>query len=260
MEGRVHEFQPGTGHKHTFEVGQFVGTVVPRADGDLMLAVQNGFASLDLATGRLEIVHDPEADLPGNRFNDGKCDPAGRFWAGTMAMEGNNAGRGSLYVLEAGGKARKALAGVSISNGIVWSLDNTTMYYIDTPTQRVDAFDYDLDSGAIGNRRTAITIPVADGAPDGMTIDAEGMLWVAHWGGWRVTRWDPQTGAQLQTLKLPVSQVTSCAFGGPDLDELYITSARIGLDKTELARQPLAGALFRARLGVTGILAHTFAG
>ncbi len=258
LAGQVHVFKPSTGVDRAVEAGQPVGTVVPRRSGGVMVAVQHGFGSLDLETGELHIVNDPEADRPGNRFNDGKCDPAGRFWAGTMQEGAPN--QGSLYVLEAEGRVWRALSEVTTSNGIAWSHDHQTMYYIDTPTREVAAFDYDLETGAIGNRRVAVTIPADDGAPDGMTIDAEGMLWVAHWNGGRVTRWDPARGWLLQTIRLPVSRVTSCAFGGPGLDELYITSARTGLDKATLARQPLAGGLFRARPGVAGVPAFEYAG
>ncbi len=150
--------------------------------------------------------------------------------------------------------------GVSVSNGIVWSLDRRTMYYIDTPTGRVDRFDYDLETGEIGNRSAAVRIPPEMGRPDGMTIDSEGMLWVCLWQGGKVSRWDPVEGRLLQTVDLPASNVTSCAFGGANLDQLYITTARIGLDAEHLAKQPLAGGLFQADVGVTGLPAFEFAG
>jgi len=260
LEGQAHEFNPATGADRFVEVGQPVGTVVARRGGGLMAAVQGGFARLDLETGELSIVNDPEAGLPDNRFNDGKCDPAGRFWAGTMSMGEDPAGKGSLYVLEADGRAWRALAGVTVSNGIAWSHDHQTMYYIDTARPEVSAFDYDEATGAIANRRTVVTLPPGDGGPDGMTIDAEGRLWVAHWDGGKVTRWDPTSGRLLATLPLPVSRVTSCAFGGTGLDELYITSARTGLSEEEIARQPMAGGLFRARPGLKGVPAYEYAG
>ncbi len=264
MESKVFIYDPASASNRVIDVGQYVGTVVPSTSGALYLALHHGFAKLDLDTEELTMIADPEEDLPDNRFNDGKCDPAGRFWAGTMSVEASGS-VGSLYMLDTDGSVRKMAEEISISNGLVWSLDNTTMYFIDTPTRRVDAFDYELATGNISNRRPAITFPAnteADqfGAPDGMTGDAEGMLWVAHWGGSRVTRWNPESGELLNTIQLPVSQVTACAFGGPNLDELYITCARTGLSDEELTTQPLAGSLFKAKPGVKGLAPNRYKG
>jgi sugar lactone lactonase YvrE len=257
--GHLHVFNPADGNDGVFEVGQMVGTVVPRARGGVMLALEHGFAAFDLTTGRLTPWHDPEEHLPRNRFNDGKCDPAGRFWAGTISLD-REPGVASLYCLEPDGQVRRVLQGVTNSNGIAWSLDGATLYYIDTPTQQVTAFDYELASGRIENPRTAISVAPDLGKPDGMTIDAEGMLWIAHWDGGCVGRWDPGTGRLLQTLAVPARRVTSCAFGGPSLEDLYITTARVGLTEAELALTPHAGGLFRARPGVRGVPAFEFAG
>jgi len=189
---RVYVFDPQTGAQQSFDVGQYVGAVVPRATGGLLLAVQHGFAILDPASGHSQPIAEiaAEADEADLRFNDGKCDPAGRFWAGSYSMAGRQRA-GSLYCLDANGDVRRAIADVTVSNGLAWSRDHTTMYYIDTPTQAVAAFDYDVATGAIANRRVVISIPAGCGWPDGMTIDAEGMLWVAHWGGSCVTRMGP---------------------------------------------------------------------
>ena len=149
---------------------------------------------------------------------------------------------------------------ITVSNGLAWSADRGTMYYIDTPTRCVFAFDFDLDTGVIANRRVAIRVPDDHGSPDGMSIDSEGMLWVAEWGGWRITRWNPDTAENLGQVDLPCARVTSCAFGGPDFDHLFITSARIGPDEETLKEQPLAGGLFLAMPGVTGPKADFFAG
>jgi sugar lactone lactonase YvrE len=257
--GRLHVFDPRDGSDRVFELGQMVGTVVPRARGGLMLALEHGFAEFDPHAGRLTPWSDPEQDRPRNRFNDGKCDPAGRFWAGTISLD-REPGVASLYCLEPDGRVRRVLQGVTNSNGIAWSLDHTIMYYIDTPTRHVTAFDYDPASGQIANPRTVITMSEDGGKPDGMTIDAEGMLWIALWEGGCVGRWDPRSGERLQTIAIPALRVTSCAFGGPQLDELYITTARIRLSEVELAAQPHAGGLFRARPGVTGVAAFEFAG
>jgi sugar lactone lactonase YvrE len=259
MNSQVHVYDPTAQYNRMIQLDQMVGTVVPRKSGGLMVAVHHGFASLDLETEQMDIVADPERDLPENRFNDGKCDPAGRFWAGTLSLEGKQ-GACNLWRLDADLSTHKMLEGVSVSNGIVWTADRTTMYYVDTPTRRVDRFDYDHDTGEIANRRVAVRIPEGMGFPDGMTIDSEGMLWVCLWQGGKVSRWDPETGELLQTVDLPASNVTSCAFGGGSLDQLYITTARINVSDEQLQEQPLAGGLFRAEVGVSGVPAFEFAG
>ena len=259
LASEVHVFDPATNEDRAIDVGQFVGTVVPRKSGGVIVALHHGIASLDLDTGDLKVLADPEADQPGNRFNDGKCDPAGRFWAGTMSLTYVE-GAGSLYMMDADLSVRPMLGNVTISNGIVWSPDRSTMYYIDTPTCEVSAFDYAVETGAISNRRTAVRIPKDLGGPDGMTIDAEGKLWVAVWGSGAVSRWDPESGEMLGAVSLPVTAVSACAFGGPNLDELYVTTAREGMDEQALAEQPHAGGVFRVKPGVCGVEAFEFAG
>lgn len=255
----VHVFDPASGKNTSHPVGQKVGTVVCRRSGGLMLAVHHGFARFGLDSRSLEIVADPESATPTNRFNDGKCDPAGRFWAGTMDLDGKK-GAGALYRMDADGKVHRMLGGVSCSNGIVWSRDARTMYYIDTPTREVSAFDYDRATGSISNRRAAVRVPESLGLPDGMCIDAEDNLWVAMWGGSSVTRWDPATGTLVASYPLPASQVTSCAFGGEKLDELYVTTARVSLSAEALRKEPHAGGLFRLRPGARGVPAVEYAG
>jgi sugar lactone lactonase YvrE len=250
--GHVHSYHPETGARRTYTVGQMVGTVVPRAAGGLLLAVEQGLAGLDLATGVMTPLWQHTPSQPGIRFNDGKCDPIGRFWAGTMALDARP-GAGSLYRFDPDGSVHTMVRDVTVSNGLTWSLDNRTFYYIDTPTQAVAAFEYNRDTGAIANRREVIQIDPATGAPDGMTIDTEGMLWIAHWDGSRVTRWNPADGSLLQTIRLPVARVTSCWFGGPNLNELYITTASIGLSVEERAAQPHAGGLFRYQSATQGL-------
>ncbi len=261
IRGEVHVYNPAAGTDRCVHIGQQVGTVVPRASGGLMLAVEQGFASLDLDTEQLTLLADPEAHLPGNRFNDGKCDPAGRFWAGTMGRgDPTPPHAGSLYCLDAGGQVTRHLEGVTCSNGLVWSRDLTTMYYIDSGAQTVDAVDYDHATGAIANRRSVVTLPVDYGIPDGMTIDADGNLWVAGWGHHRLSQWNPADGRLLRTIEFPASAVTACAFGGPNLDALYVTTARTGLSPEALAQQPHAGGLFVVYPGVKGVPAYEFAG
>jgi sugar lactone lactonase YvrE len=253
----VHRFDPASGDDERFEVGQPVGAAVPTSDGRLALAVGDGFAFLHPATGAIERIADVEVDLADTMMNDGKCDPAGRLWAGTKDANGSRP-IGSLYRLGADAKPARMLTGLTVSNGLGWSPDRTTMYFIDSPTQRIDVFDFDLDGGEIANRRTLVEIPRAWGLPDGMTVDEEGFLWVAFWGGSAVRRFDP-VGAVVSTVEFPVGQVTSCAFGGEELSDLYVTTAREGLSEAQLAQQALAGALFRLRPGVRGQHSHTFA-
>jgi sugar lactone lactonase YvrE len=260
LSGHLHAHDPNQQANHVFDVGQMVGTVVVRRRGGLMLAVENGFAAYDPDRGHLDLIADPEANKLHNRFNDGKCDPAGRFWAGTIRRDDANDPDAALYRLDRDLTVHKMVDGVTNSNGIVWTADHQTMYYIDTPTRQVSAFDFDPQRGAIANRRPAVEIPEDLGWPDGMAIDAEDKLWIAQWGGACVARFDPASGALLGKVEVPAKQVTSCAFGGPDLDELYITTARKGLDEPALAQQPLAGGLFKARPGVVGVESFEFAG
>jgi sugar lactone lactonase YvrE len=258
---KIHAYDPRSGKDQAVQLDQMVGTAVPRqsAGGGVIAALERGLHLLDLETAKLSLLDDPERGMENNRFNDGKCDAAGRFWAGTMNR--NEEGpTGSLYCLEHGRPARKALGGLTISNGLGWSPDGRTMYHIDTPTRQVVAYDFDAVRGEISRGRTVVTIPAEDGYPDGMTVDAEGMLWIAHWGGGQVSRWNPQLGKRLTVIKIPAECVSACTFGGPELDELYITTARIGQTEENLAKQPHAGGLFRVKPGVTGLPAHFYAG
>jgi len=251
MGKRVHFYDPAGGTHRSVTLDQRVGAAVPRAQGGLVLALENGFHTLDVESQRLTKLVDPERGMPGNRFNDGKCDGAGRFWAGTMNMEENQP-TGSLYCLEPDGTLRAAVDGITTSNGLGWSLDGGTMYHIDSPTRRVTAYDYDLETGGMARPRTVVEIPQGEGLPDGMTVDEEGMLWIAQWDGWQVSRWDPATGAKIDSIPVPAARATSCTFGGADYDELYITTARIGQSDQQLEEQPHAGGLFRIKPGVKG--------
>jgi sugar lactone lactonase YvrE len=211
-----------------------------------------------LDSQELTKLTEPEQHLPRNRFNDGKCDPAGRFWAGTMEFNGA-ADRGALYCLDVDHSVTQKVAPVTISNGLVWTADSKIMYYIDTAANTVRAFDYAVDTGAISGERVVVTNEGAGGF-DGMSIDEDGMLWVAVFGGWGVRRYDPGTGKLLRDLRLPMSNVTSCAFGGDQLDELYVTSAVHGMDESARREQPLAGSLVKIDPGVRGVPAYSYAG
>ena len=258
LPGLVHRFDPATGGGDVFGVGKPVGSAGLRHGGGLVLAVEDGFALLDPGWQRLDQVVYVEHPGPRARFNEGKCDPAGRFLAGTMAYD-LTPGAGSVYRLGADLAITKLFGGVTISNGLAWTADGATLYYIDSPTQSVDAFDYDTETGRLGNRRRVVDIPAAAGLPDGMTIDTDGCLWVALYGGSAVHRYTPD-GRLDTVLSFPASNITCPVFGGPGLDMLYVTSARDGLDERQLAAQPHAGALFAADAGARGLPAHRFAG
>lgn len=239
--------------------GQKIGTVVPTESGVVLVALQNGIYQFDPETGSKKLIVNPEEGVEGNRFNDGKCDPAGRFWAGTMNMNGKREA-GTLYRLNPDSTIHAMIENVSISNGIVWSADATKMYYIDTPTQKVMAWDYDNATGEISNPQTAVEVPSEMGSPDGMTIDAEGNVWVALWGGSAIGCWNPETGELLRTFEVPAKNVTSCAFGDEDLGTLYITTARQSTTNEELEKYPHAGGVFKTRPGVKGVEAFFFKG
>ncbi len=259
LSHKVHSFVVSSREHKTFNIGMEVTALAPRQTGGLILAVEKGFATLCFESGKTTTLCTFEADKPNNRFNDGKCDPTGRFWAGTMDRSERHP-NGALYRMDKNQQVTSVLSGVTISNGLAWNPAANVMYYIDTPTRCVDALDYDNATGEIGNRRSVIRFPPDAGNPDGMAIDQDGMLWVAEWGGWRVGRWDPVTGKLIESVQLPVARVTACAFGGPMLDELYITTARVGLSETELLKQPLAGHLFVVTTKVRGIASHEYAG
>lgn len=220
-----------------------IGAVALCTNGRVLAALQSGIKLVDRYSGSSSVVCHPGIGNTENRYNDGKCDPSGRFWIGTTSLDGQPMA-GSLYCVLGDGLYKEKILNVSISNGMAWSPCNTLFYYIDTPTFQVQVFDFDMETGDIANRRIAFNIPETEGYPDGMTADSEGMLWIAHWDGWQVARWNPVTGEKLAYFKLPVSRVSSCTFGGGGLTDLYISSARVGLTADELEKQPLAGSLF----------------
>ncbi len=247
LGGLVHRFDPGTGADRTFDAGSYVGAVVPRTAGGYALAVAAGFAlaSDDGAVTDLAPVGHGE-DV---RMNDGACDRAGRFWAGSMRID-EAAGGGCLYRLDADGTVTTIFRDVSISNGIAWSPDDTLLYYVDTPSAAVDVFEYDAGTGAVTDRRRLFAV-APPGLPDGMVADAEGCLWVALWGGAAVRRYAPD-GTVVEVVEVPAANTTKAAFGGPDLTDLYITTAA--------GDEPHGGGLFVARPGVRGLPAHAYAG
>jgi len=256
--GRVHRFDPAQQQVRSYDVSHMVGAVVLTDGDDLMLAVQDGFARLDTRTGAVRSIAQLDDAHPDLRFNDGKCDPSGRMWAGTMALDERQAA-GALYRLDPDGRIHRMLGDVTISNGLDWSDAGDTMYFIDSPTRAIDVFDFDLTGGNISNRRTFVRIPRGEGVPDGMTLDAEGYIWVALWGGGAVHRYAPD-GRCDAVVRVPTRYPSSCAFGGPDLGDLYITTAHVKLTPQERAEQPHAGGVFLVRPGAKGRPANRFRG
>lgn len=257
---KIHETSLDSRSTLSRPVPQFIGALAPTRRGDLIVALQDGIHRYDLASFATTPFACPaEHTATGIRFNDAKCDPRGRLWAGTMALD-ESPKQGALYRFEADGQSRQMRTEVTVSNGLAWSRDHRTLYYIDSPTRTVQAFDYDLETGDLSRPRVAIdTSPVA-GFPDGCTIDVEGHLWIAHWDGWCVSRWDPVHARLIETVPLPVARVTTCTFGGPKLDTLFITSAACKLSPAELKAQPEAGFVFAAQVGTSGFQTDIFAG
>ena len=235
----------------TITLDRHLGAVAPVAGGGYVLAAGQGFLFLDDA-GEIRELAQPEAGRTDVRMNDGACDAQGRFWAGTMAYD-ESSGAGTLYRLELDGSCTTVLTGLTISNGIGWSPDGTTMYLNDSGTACIYAFRFDGGTGAISERRTLVQVSEAGVAPDGLTVDEEGGIWVALWLGGAVNRYGPD-GSLQASIELPVERPTSCAFGGPDRSTLFVTTARVDLDEAALARQPEAGRVFAIDgLGVRGL-------
>ena len=256
--GSIHRWRPGAAAPSSFVVGQPVGAIALRRSGGLIAAVRDGFAIVDEASGRLDLCGPLEVDRAHNRMNDGRCDSAGRFWAGTMA-EDMSPGAGSLYRLDPDLTISTILPGVSVSNGIGWSPDDRTMYYVDSLEQSIDAFDFDAGLGLISNRRRLADIEVEAGMPDGIEVDTAGYVWVAVWGGGAIRRYSP-AGELEEVVRLPATRVTSCTLGGPELRDLYVTTASRGLTADEQREQPHAGAIFRVAVDVPGRPAARFGG
>jgi sugar lactone lactonase YvrE len=254
----VHQYSLASNSDQMIPIGQLIGAAALRTSGGLVLALKDGFGLLPAGSDRVEMIAATEADKPNNRMNDGKVDSSGRFWAGTMSLA-LDAGAGTLYRLDADHQVIAVLRDLRLSNGLGWSPDDRNMYFIDSLTQGIDVFSYDPSTGTIRNRRRLVEIPQELGMPDGMSVDADGCIWVGLWGGWAVHRYTPE-GRLDRVVRLPVSQVTSCAFGGSDLGDLYITSAAHQLPAEQLAIEPLAGGLFCCRPGPVGFQPHRFGG
>jgi len=259
IKGRaVHQFDPATGRDRHWPAPEPVGSLARREAGGLVVALASGIHFMDLDSGTFLPVATPERDRAENRLNDGKPDRRGRFWVGSM-HDPETKPSGALYRLDHDGSCHRMIDGVVISNTLCWSPDGRTMYHADTPRRTVWAWDSDPERGEIANRRVFVTLSGDEGNPDGATVDAEGFVWLAHWDGWQLTRHDP-AGRTERVVRLPVQRPTCPAFGGPDLDVLYVTSASIGLPPEALAAQPCAGGLLALDPGVQGVPEARFLG
>ncbi len=258
--GRLHRGRPepgGVRHLGTLELGVALGAVSPARNGGWIAAAGPGFARL-ATDGRLTWLAKPEAGHPERRMNDGACDPQGRFWGGSMAYA-ETPGVGTLYRLDHDGSAHPIVTGTTISNGLGWSRDGTSMWYVDSGPGTVDVFGFDAQAGTVSDRRTVVRLEADEGVPDGLAVDAEDHVWVAVWDGGQVRRYTPD-GQLVARVHLPVSRPTSCCFGGSELDTLFVSTARTGLTGDQLRSEPDAGRLFAAQVGVRGVAQPSFAG
>jgi sugar lactone lactonase YvrE len=251
LRSRVHTYDPATGRRTVRTTEQHVGAVKPRAGGGLVLNLRDGVGLTDEAGGFRWLHHEP---VPGRRGNDAAVAPDGSLWAGTMRYDEARGG-GTLSRVAGDGTAETVLDDVTVSNGTGWSPDGRLMYYVDTPTRRIDVFDYDAASGRVSGRRPLATVEEGAGFPDGLTVDADGCVWVALWDGAAVRRYTP-SGALDRVVPLPVPRVTACAFGGAGLTDLYVTTARVGLTPAP----PPAGSLLVLPDAGKGLPQPPFAG
>lgn len=237
------------------QLDEFIGFLAPCKNGNLIVGKRASFIDFDIASSQQTVLAALNESAT-NRINDGKCDPAGRLLAGTMDMNEKDPA-GSFYSFD-GKQAKVLFRGVTISNGLAWSVDHKTFYYIDTPTREIKAFDYDVTTGELANPRVAIYIPDSIGWPDGMTSDMDGNLWIAMWGGAQVTKWNPNSGKLLEQISIPALHSSACVFGGKDRNELYVTSARKGMSDADLKKYPLSGGLFKVVTNVEGMPTFEF--
>lgn len=254
--GKLHSINSEGKEQKSYLLGRRVGAAAPIEGERFIVAVEDGIGIFDGALGKVEILASPEEDFPGNRFNDGKCDPMGRFVAGTLNMQGK-AQVCALYSFEFPAGFKKLIAPVSLSNGLAWNADGSVLYFVDSSTREIAAFDYDCGTGQAGARAVITKVPPELGIPDGMTIDVEGNLWVAHWDGGAVRCWSAKTGECLAEIVMPCLRPTSCCFGGPNFQKLFITTAQDEQSKENVS-QRWDGNLFVCEPGVGGLPVKTF--
>lgn len=253
--GRLFKFDFQEGKVNTWDFNGRLPMVLKGQKGQLILAKDNSLMRFDEKSGKVQDLLSVDDDNPEIRFNDGKCDAHGRLWAGTMSTKITH-GVGSLYKIDSNLKPKKMIEGVTISNGMAWNQDQKTFYYIDSPSQQILVYDFDLEKGEISIGSVAVKISKDLGTPDGMCIDKEGMLWVAHYGGGGIFRWNPNNGKLLQKVIVPAPHVTSCCFGGEKLSTLYITTAKENLSADQLKAFPLSGDVFCVETDTEGFLAN----
>jgi sugar lactone lactonase YvrE len=241
QEKKLQRWSPKSNGYEMWHMPSEIGSFALSESGICVIALRNGFVLFDLDKKSVNMICEIESDMPFTRFNDGKCDRHGRFWAGTMDEEIPNR-RASLYCLDNDKTCMKVRGNVGISNGLGWSPDNQVFYYTDSSTYSIFAYDFNAENGQISNGRMFIETP-KNYVPDGLTVDADGFVWSAMWDGWKIVRFAPNGRIDLE-IPLPVQRPTSCTFGGEDLSQLFITSARIGLSEKELSKQPEAGNVF----------------
>jgi sugar lactone lactonase YvrE len=247
---------PSTGKIERHDVGRFAISIAFCDDGELLIATDSELAYWSPGSNTAEHIATGPFDSSAVRFNDGKVDPAGRYFVGTMHRVENKP-LGGLYRLTAHGDFSQVEWNIITSNGLGWSPDGLKFYYTDSIRKAIYCYDYDQGSGIIANRAILVDSQDADGVPDGLTVDAEGCIWSARFSGWNVTRYDPN-GKKMVEMRMPVAKPTSCTFGGPDLQDLYVTTARYGLDEAHLKKYPESGDLFVCHAGIKGQVEHLF--
>ncbi len=251
---RVHQFDPATGNSRWFETGDLVSAIALAGDNRLLLALRDRLAWLDTQTAQISVLHQIEFPYPDTRPNDGKCDPQGRFWIGSISEA---TGQAALYRYDPDGSLHLMETGLTISNGLGWSPDGATFYLTDSPRRQIYAYDFEAETGSISNRRVLVDLGDEPVEPDGLAVDSQGNLWSALWDGWAVVCFSPD-GKELQRVKMPVQRPTCVTFGGADFSDLYITSASVGLSQKEIQQGLYAGDLFRFSPDIPGMPTHSF--
>jgi L-arabinonolactonase len=260
VEGKlIQRWHAGDQSIQHWKIEEPIGCIGLRKRGGLIGASRTGFFFLDTASGKSMPISDPEADLADNRFNDGKVDRRGRFWAGTRNFRNTEIASGALYRLDPDLSVHRMEEGLRCPNGMAWSPDDRLMYLCDTWTRKIFVYDFDADGGALSNRRLFAELQEDEGFPDGLTVDADGCIWNAHYNGWRITRYTPD-GTVDRVIRMPVQHVTSLTFGGTGLDTLYVTSGYLRLSEEDRDRQPVAGHVFACEPEARGIAEPAFAG
>ncbi|MDR8390954.1 SMP-30/gluconolactonase/LRE family protein [Aliifodinibius sp. S!AR15-10] len=259
LSGELYCYDPKKEENSVYQIDEHVGSLALRKKGGAVLALKSGFALYDFGKQKITHLTDPIAHLPNQRFNDGKCDPQGCFWAGTLSYD-VQPGVGSLFCLNQNFTVSKKLGKLTIPNGMAWDTDPSTFYFIDSPDRTIYSFDFDEKTGEVSKRSEVFELDEEDAVPDGMTMDTEGKLWVALYNGYKVLRIDPDNGDIMHQVLLPVPQVTSCTFGGPEMNELYITTAREHMTDKDIEEFPLSGSLFKVTLPYKGTPPARFMG